>query len=64
MEFFFYISPLKFLDLVLIPGVKLDGHRGTWTGCQKDYLPHIQRKSLYFHFLSDASISVSMTKFL
>ena len=21
------------LNLVLIPGAKLDGHRGTWTGC-------------------------------
>ena len=32
--FFFYcISPLKYLNLVLIPGAKLDGHRGTWTGC-------------------------------
>ena len=30
---FFYISPLKSLNLVLIPGAKLDGHRGTWTGC-------------------------------
>ena len=33
-EFFFFdISPLKSLDLVLILSVKLDGHRGTWTGC-------------------------------
>ena len=31
--FFFYISPLKSLNLVLILSVKLDGHRGTWTGC-------------------------------
>ena len=35
--FFFYISPLKSLNLVLIPGAKLDGHWGTWTGCIKDY---------------------------
>ena len=30
---FFYISPLRSLNLVLIPDAKLDGHRGTWTGC-------------------------------
>ena len=30
---FSYISPLNSLNLVLIPGAKLDGHRGTWTGC-------------------------------
>ena len=30
---FFYISPLKSLDLVLILGEKLDDHRGTWMGC-------------------------------
>ena len=30
---FFNLSPLKSLSLVLIPGAKLDGHRGTWTGC-------------------------------
>ena len=30
---FFYASPLNSLNLVLIPGAKLDGHRGTWTGC-------------------------------
>ena len=28
-----YISPLKSSNLVLIPGAKLIGHRGTWTGC-------------------------------
>ena len=28
----FYISPLKFLNLILIPGAKLDGHKGIWTG--------------------------------
>ena len=28
---FFYIAPLKSLNLVLIPGAKLDGHRSTWT---------------------------------
>ena len=31
--YFFCISPLKSLNLVLIPGAKLDGHWGTWTGC-------------------------------
>ena len=31
--FFLYISPLKSLNLALIPGAKLDAHRGTWTGC-------------------------------
>ena len=29
--YFFYISLLKSLSLVLIPGIKLDGHRGIWT---------------------------------
>ena len=33
VNFFLHISPLKFFDLVLIPDTKLDGHRGTWTGC-------------------------------
>ena len=32
-EFFFDISPLKSLNLVLMPGAKLDGYRGTWAGC-------------------------------
>ena len=31
---FFYISPLKSFNLVLIPGAKWDGHRGTWTECR------------------------------
>ena len=30
---FFYIALLKSLNLVLIPGAKLYGHRGTWTEC-------------------------------
>ena len=30
---FLYISLLNFLNLVLIPGAKLDDHWGTWTGC-------------------------------
>ena len=30
---FSYISPLKSLNLILIPGAKLDGHGCTWTGC-------------------------------
>ena len=29
---FSYVSPLKSLNLVLISGVKLDGHPSTWTG--------------------------------
>ena len=28
----FYISPLTFLNLILIPGAKLDGHKGIWPG--------------------------------
>ena len=32
---FIYISRLKSLNLVLIPGAKLEGHRSTWTGCTK-----------------------------
>ena len=32
--FYIYISPLKSVIFVLIPGAKLDGHRGTWTGCK------------------------------
>ena len=30
---FFYISPLKSLNLVLIPGAKLDGHLDTQAEC-------------------------------
>ena len=30
---FFHITPLKSLNLVLIPVAKLDGHRGSWTVC-------------------------------
>ena len=33
MNFFFDISPLKSLNLVLMPGAKLDGYWGTWGGC-------------------------------
>ena len=29
---FFHISPLNALNLALILGAKLDGHRGTWSG--------------------------------
>ena len=32
---FFYISSLKSLNLVLIPGAKLDDHQGTWVEYQK-----------------------------
>ena len=32
---FFNISTLKSLNLVLIPGAKLNGHQGTWAGCLK-----------------------------
>ena len=35
---FFQISPLISLNLALIPGAKLDAHRGTWTGCTKSSL--------------------------
>ena len=35
---FFYISPLKSLNLVLSPGAKSGGHRGTWAGCLINYL--------------------------
>ena len=31
---FFYIYQIKSLNLVLIPGAKLDGHQGTWTWCR------------------------------
>ena len=31
---FLYIFPLNFLNLVLIPVAKFDGHRGSWTGCK------------------------------
>ena len=30
---FLNISPLKSLNLILIPSAELGGHRGTWTGC-------------------------------
>ena len=33
MNLIFFISQLKSLNLFLIPGVKLDGQWGTWTGC-------------------------------
>ena len=33
---FIYVSPLKSLNLVLIPGAKLDGNRSTWTGCNEE----------------------------
>ena len=33
VDFIFYISLLKCLNLRLILGVKVDGHRGTWTEC-------------------------------
>ena len=29
---FFYIFSLKSLNLLLIPGTKLDSHQSTWTG--------------------------------
>ena len=35
--FFFNISRLKSLNLVLMPGAKLDGYRGTWAGCFNDF---------------------------
>ena len=31
--FFFHIPPLDSLNLGLLSGAKLYGHRGTWTGC-------------------------------
>ena len=40
--YFFQISRLKSLNEVLIPGEKLDGHRGTWAA-EKKYL--LQQKS-------------------
>ena len=33
--YFFHISLLNSLNLVLIPGTEFDGHRGTWTGCSR-----------------------------
>ena len=38
----FYNSSLKSLNLILVLGAKLDGYRGTWTGCAhfKVHLPH------------------------
>ena len=41
--YFFYISPLKSLNLALIPGTKLDGHRGTWRECYYCYKMHHHR---------------------
>ena len=43
---YFYISPLKSLNLVLIHGAKLDRHRGTWTGCKINKI-----KILTLHYL-------------
>ena len=31
--FFFNISPLRSLNLILIPEAKLDDHNSTWRGC-------------------------------
>ena len=28
---------MKYLNLVLIPGTKFDGYRGTWSGCAGNY---------------------------
>ena len=42
---FFYISPLKSLDLVLIPGAKLDGHRDIWTECI--FRPKVKRRERF-----------------
>ena len=39
---FFKLTPLKSLSLVLIPGAKLDGHRGTWTGCIKQTISNLK----------------------
>ena len=36
--FFFCISKVKYLNLLLIPGAKLNDHRGTWTGCLGIYI--------------------------
>ena len=36
MENQLFVSPLKSLNLGLISGEKLDGHRGTWTRCLGD----------------------------
>ena len=49
---FFNISPLKSLNLVLIPGVKLDGHRGTWTGCINNLRTTQTRKSVFLALCS------------
>ena len=36
------------MNLVLIPGVKLDGQQGTWTGCVYGYISSFdQRQSVY-----------------
>ena len=48
--FLIYIFPLKSLNLVLISGVKLDGHRDTWTGYLKEtelLREILNRKELY-----------------
>ena len=49
---FFNISPLESLNLVLIPGVKLDGHRGTWTGCLNNLRTTKTRKSVFLALCS------------
>ena len=58
--FFFYISPLKSLNLVLIPGAKLDGYWGTCTGCMssKDF------KSWTQPFVSNFSSLKALNKYL
>ena len=50
---FFCISLLKSLNLALIPGAKLDAHRGTWTGC---FYLQILSSKIWFFIWSDLYI--------
>ena len=47
-SFFIYISPLKTLNLILIPGAKLDGRGGTWAGCINGNNSVVIRSSIFF----------------
>ena len=50
--FFIYIFLLKSLNLVLNPGAKLNGHRGTWTGCvNRFFKSHLRLQNTFSRFL-------------
>ena len=51
-QWIFFFSPLKFLNLVLIPDAKSYGRLGTWAGCSETFLHLIFISSNYFAWSS------------